>query len=391
MRSVDSILRSETAAEPGRPTLRFVWTPDDADAARQLSDVDVLLLTSGTSGGPKAVGLRRCAFAASALASARRLSLASGDCWGLCLSLGHVGGLALVLRAAALQCAVRCWPRFDADAVARAALDGQVTHLSLVPTMLDRLVDRLDGETVPPSLRCVLVGGAALSPKLRERALAAGLPVAPTWGMTETASQVATAPTDLARRKPGTVGAPLQNLEVKVCTDAAEDRRRTRPGDANSGPAGVLAVRGPVLASVVIRGPADRPEPLPVDSQGWFRTPDVGCVDADGHVRVKGRADDAIVTGGANVAPSDVERVIEDMAGVSEAVVFGVPDEKWGQRVVAVVEADATVASVDVDSHCRARLSRPHCPSRIDVVASLPRTPTGKADRAAAASLASTP
>lgn len=399
---------SDRALRVVRPALRlagpassFAWEPCGAGAPRaprRLSGVDVLLLTSGTSGGPKAVGLRRRAFAASAVAAARRLSLSPGDRWGLCLSLGHVGGLALVLRAVALRCAVRCWPRFDADSVARAVLRGEVTHLSLVPAMLRRLLDRLNGEAAPPSLRCVLVGGAALSPKLLEQALAAGLPVAPTWGMTETASQVATAPPALARRKPGTVGPPLPGLEVEAGAGAAVGRREERPLGAKRSSTGVLSVRGPSLASVVIPGPDDEPVSLPVDSRGWFRTPDVGRVDADGHVWVTGRADDAIVTGGVNVAPGEVERVIEDLPGVSEAVVFGVPDEQWGRRVAAVVEASASVRPADVDRHCRARLSRPHCPSRIEVVASLPRMSTGKTDRAAAAaaspqagSLASTP
>ncbi len=379
--------RFEAGGGSARPALRFVRQAVGSVPAGHLRDVDVLLLTSGSSGGSKAVGLARSAFAASAVASAQRLSLTSRDRWGLCLSLGHVGGLALVLRAVALRCALRCWRRFDAEAVARAALAGEVTHLSLVPAMLGRVLDRLDGDAPPPALRCVLVGGAALSPKLLERAVAAGLPVAPTWGMTETASQVATAPPDLARRTPGTVGPPLQGLETKVCANTADGRRDKRSLDAEPGGTGVLAVRGPTLASVLIPQPGGEPEPLPVDAQGWFRTPDVGRLDADGHVWVEGRADDVIVTGGVNVAPSEVERVVEGMTGVSEAVVFGVPDEEWGQRVAAVVEADgAAVGPADVYRHCRARLSRAQCPSRIEVVDSLPRTPTGKADRAAAAS-----
>lgn len=349
----------------GRPPLR----PDEAGA---LSGVAVWLLTSGTSGGAKAVGISRAAFAASAAAAARRLGLGPGDRWGLCLSLAHVGGLAIVLRAAALGCSVRCWGRFDAGAVADALAAGEVSHVSLVPAMLARVLGRLEGRRPPPRLRCVLVGGAALSPGLLGRALGAGLPVAPTWGMTETASQAATAPPSLARRLPGTVGRPLPGLEAKA--DDASGR---------------LSVRGPTLASAVIRREGGAPEPLPVDSEGWFRTSDAGRVDEDGRVWVEGRSDDAIVTGGVNVAPGEVERVIEELPGVVEAVVFGVPDAAWGQRVEAVVEAAAgAVDPAAVDRHCRARLSRARCPSRIVVVGALPRTPTGKPDRAAIAGAA---
>lgn len=335
----------------------------------QFPEVEVLLLTSGTSGGPKAVGLSRAAFTASTAASVRRLSLEPRDKWGLCLSLGHVGGLALVLRAVSLGCAIRCWPRFDADAVATAVLDGAVTHLSLVPTMLWQLLDTLDGRTAPTSLRCVLVGGAALSPALLARAVAAGLPVAPTWGMTETASQVATAPPALAEQLPGTVGPPLPGIEA-----------RAEPGTR------VLAVRGPTLASMIVRRPGGEPEALPVSEDGWFRTADLGRADADGNLWIEGRADDAVVTGGVTVAPSEVEQVIQTLPGVSDAVVFGAPDEAWGHTLHAVVEANpAAVAPQDVHRHCRARLSRARRPSTIRIVESLPRTPTGKADRAAVA------
>lgn len=320
----------------------------------------VFLLTSGSSGSPKAVGIAPDAFAASAAGARRRLDLRPDDCWGLCLSLGHVGGLALMLRAVAIGCAVRCWPSFDADSVASAVASGDVTHLSLVPVMLRRVLDSLRGRAPSSRLRCVLVGGAAASPDLLERAVDAGLPVAPTWGMTETTSQVATAPPPLARRLPGTAGRPLPGVEVKVV-------------------GGVLAVRGPTLASVVVQTPEAGPEPLPVDDDGWFRTADMGRVDGAGRIWIEGRADAAIVTGGLNVAPREVEKVIESMPGVAEAVVFGTPDDEWGEVVAAVVEADRSVVDPEgVHSHCRARLSRGRRPSRIHVVDSLPRTHTGK-------------
>ena len=343
------------------------------DARDRRRNACVFLLTSGSSGSPKAVGIAPDAFAASAAGTRRLLSLRPDDCWGLCLSLGHVGGLALLLRAVAMGCAVRLWASFDADAVAEAVAAGDVTHLSLVPVMLRRVLDSLGGRVPAGRLRCVLVGGAAASRELLDRAARAGLPVAPTWGMTETASQVATAPPELARRLPGTVGPPLPGVEVKaVDADAPHGR-------------GVLAVRGPTLASVVIRTPGAAPEALPVDDDGWFRTADVGRVDEAGRVWVEGRADAMIVTGGLNVAPREVERVIESMPGVAEAVVFGTPDEEWGEVVAAVVEADrSTVRAEDVFSHCRARLAKGRRPSRVQVVEGLPRTQMGKTMREAA-------
>ncbi|MCY3545844.1 MAG: class I adenylate-forming enzyme family protein [Gemmatimonadetes bacterium] len=340
---------------PARPAAR----PPDIP-----SHVVAFLLTSGSSGAPKAIGFGHDAFAASAAAVTRRLALTPDDRWGLCLSIGHIGGLSLVVRAVMNGSSVRLWPSFDEDAVARAVRAGDVTHLAVVPVMLRRLLTRLT--EVPETLRCVLVGGAASSPALLDEAWRAGLPVAPTWGMTETASQVATAPPDQARRFPGTVGRPLHGMEVRA------------------GPGNVLAVRGPTLASVVIAGPGRPAEPLGTDADGWFTTSDIGRVDDNGLVWIEGRKDAIIVSGGLNVSPREVERVIETLPGVAGAVVFGVPSEQWGEVVAAVVEPGrpAGVTAHDIERHCRARLARGRRPGRIVVVDELPRTRTGKVMRA---------
>lgn len=330
------------------------------------SNVIAFLLTSGTTGSATAVGLGHVAFTASCAATVERLDLRPGDCWGLCLSIAHVGGLAAILRAVMSGSSVRLWSSFDPEAVAQAIVDGQVTHLSLVPLMLTKIVKTLvtKGRRPHPALRCVLVGGAAMRPQLLERALEIGLPVATTWGMTETASQVATAPPQLVRRRPGTAGRPLRGVRVKV-----------QPG-------GRLAVKGDTLASLVVKEPGASAEDLPRDSDGWFTTPDVGRVDADGLVWLDRRADSIIVSGGLNVSPAQVENTIAELAGVSEVVVFGVPDKNWGQVVAAVVEVQRGGPSQEeVDDHCRQRLTRGRCPTRITLTEALPRTPTGKVMR----------
>ena len=188
-------------AHGGTEPLREAPTPQPPPASTRYSTfpyVVAFVLTSGSSGPPKALGFTRDTFAASASAVASRLGLGPGDRWGLCLSQAHIGGLSLVVRAVMTGASVRLWPSFDAGAVARAILAGEVTHLAIVPVMLRRILARLDGRPVPASLRCVLVGGAAAPRALLDRAWTAGLPVATTWGMTETASQVAT-----ARPRPG--------------------------------------------------------------------------------------------------------------------------------------------------------------------------------------------
>lgn len=337
---------------------------DDSERFASFPDVVVAILTSGSSAAPKAVALTGRSLAASADAVAGRLGLSPGDRWGLCLSLGHIGGFSVLERAIATGASVRLWPSFDAGVVTQALMRGEVTHLSVVPVMLRRIMERLGTGRPPTTLRCVLVGGAGAPTSLLEEAWEIGMPVATTWGMTETASQVATAPPALARSRPGTAGPPLAGTEVR------------------SDLAGRLLVRGPTLAAALVRGPGVAADPLPLDREGWFATGDVGRVDDEGLVWVEGRADDTILSGGLNVSPSQVEGVIQELDGVSDAVVFGVPDEEWGEVVAAVVEADSHVVDADgVDRHCRGRMARGRCPTRIVVVDELKRTRTGKVVR----------
>ena len=359
---------SPDAPTAPRPAPHGLATPSDPAPPTPYTafpDVTTLLLTSGSTGAATAFGFTRAALAASAAAVADRLRLTPDDRWALTLSLGHIGGLCLVVRAVMTGASVRLWPVFDPDALASAVVRQQVTHLAVVPVMLRRLLARLGGRPRPPTLRCVLVGGAAASHGLLDDAWVAGLPIATTWGMTETASQVATAPPDLARRHPGTAGRPLPGIEVRATS------------------AGALQVRGPTLASIAVPGPGASPRALPRDPGGWFTTRDLGRVDSGGLIWIEGRADAIIVSGGLNVSPGEVERVIEALPGVNDAVVFGVPDEEWGEVVAAVVEADPGVVTADdVDRYCRERLARGRCPSRIVVVDALSRTWTGKVMRA---------
>ena len=395
------VAEASQAGRPGRPSQRSQASqPDDMAGAQTPAhsgrfagypDITTFILTSGSAGAPRALGFTRSAFAASAAAVASRLELTAADRWGLCLSLGHIGGLSLVLRAVMTGSSVRLWPSFDAAAVADAILAGEVTHLAVVPVMLRRLLTRLAARRVPPTLRCVLVGGAAAPRALLDRAWAAGLPLATTWGMTETASQIATAPPTLARRQPGTAGRPLHGIEVRVAGDAMAGSAGGSPpprGGTPSSPPAPLQVRGPTLASIAIARPGSPPEPLATGPDGWFTTRDLGRVDPGGLVWIEGRGDAMIVSGGLNVSPAEVERVIEGLPGVREAVVFGVPDEEWGEVVAAVVEGDvAAVSADDVERHCRERLVRGRCPSRIVVAEALPRTWTGKVLRREAAAL----
>ena len=186
-----------------------------------------------------------------------------------------------------------------------------------------------------------------------------------TYGMTETTSQVATAPPEFVRRKPGSAGPPLDGVELRV--------------EAPDGEEGEILVRGPVVAAGVLgEGPL-------TDEGGWLATGDLGRLDDDGHLWVTGRRSERIVTGGVNVDPVEVEAVLADHPGVAEAAVVGLPDPEWGERVTAAVVATEGAAPDEelLRRWLRERLAGPKVPKTVVVVAALPRNATGKVDRVA--------
>ena len=312
-----------------------------------------LLWTSGTAGDARAVPLLSSALEASARASVARLGLKEADRWYASLSLGHVGGLVLVHRAAHVGCTLLVRGRFSAAVLVELIEHEGLTHTSLVPTMLRRLLDVRGGESAPSTLRCLLVGGAAAGGALVPKAIRRGYPVALTYGLTEACSQVATAPPGLVAQKPGTVGAPIDGLTLRIRED------------------GEIWVRG------------DTVSPGVADGEGWLATGDLGRIDGDGHLWISGRISDRIVTGGVSVDPRAVEVVLEGLPGVSDAAVVGLPDDVWGEMVVALivprpgVEADPE-ALIEM---ARKRLSSSEVPRRVEFADTLPVNTNGKIDR----------
>lgn len=343
------------------------WSRIGSDPERP--DPEWILWTSGSTGEPRGIVLPHAAFRASAAGVADRLGLGPRDRWIVSLLPAHVGGLALILRAGFLGGALVLPGRFDParfnDLVDR---DG-ATHASLVPTQLLAVLEERRDRPFPRSFRALLLGGAPTPPDLLERALAARVPVALTYGLTEAASQVATAPPELVRRKPGSVGPPLAGVEV-------------RAGSEEEGPR-EIRVRGPTLARGRFRGPDTDPDPL-VDEEGWYATGDLGVLDAEGHLQVTGRISERIISGGVNVDPREVEEVLLSHPGVREVVVLGRPDARWGERVVAVVVPRDGADPPDLETllaHARPLLSAAKRPRALLLRDRLPRTATGKVDR----------
>ena len=300
-----------------------------------LTRTAIVVHTSGTTAGPRAVELTFGNWLWSALGSAAALGVRRDDAWLCTLPLSHVGGLSILVRSTIYATTVVLHERFGAEAAADE-IATRATLVSVVPTTLARLLDA--GLRHPPRLRAALVGGAPIPDTLLSQAAAAGVPTVSTYGLTEACSQV-------------TTGGPLL-----FCTSV------------RIGPGREILVAGPTVAVAAL------------SADGWLHTGDEGALDAAGRLTVTGRAGDTIITGGENVAPAEVEAVLESHPAVAEAAVHGAPDPEWGERVVATVVLcrPDTATADELRGYCRVRLAGYKVPRVFRFTHELPRTVSGK-------------
>jgi|CXWL01.1.fsa_nt_gi O-succinylbenzoic acid--CoA ligase len=337
-------------------------------------EIASILYTSGTTGRPKLVPLTWANHQASLMGSLERLGTAPDDDWLCPLPLAHVGGLAVLYRSAALGTAATLLESFDPEAVAALLAGGRITVASMVPTMVRRLLGL--GRPLPaPRLRWILLGGGPVDAETFALARARCLPLVPTYGLTETASQLTTVAPGEALDAVGTVGRPLAGAEVEVRDHAGLP---VVPPDS-----GTIWVRGPM----VMAGYLDRPEENAArfDAAGWFSTGDLGRLDAQGYLTVEARREDLIVSGGENVYPAEVEAALFAHPAVADCAVVGLADPEWGQRAAAavVLHSDRPAPSTaELVAHLRARLAPFKIPKTWAFRAELPRTASGKLQRA---------
>lgn len=322
----DAVLPVDPRLPP--PTRAAVLAAACVDEPGEPGDA-LVVMSSGTTGEPKAAVLTHAAVEASARATSARLAVdPATDRWLACLPLSHVGGLSVVARALVTGTPLTVHPHFSAAAVERAAAEGS-TLTSLVPTALARVDASL--------FRCILVGGQAPPPDRPDNVIA-------TYGMTETGSGILYD------------GVALDGVELRVADD------------------GEIHVRGPML----LRAYRDGVDPKLAD--GWYPTGDLGELH-DGRLVVHGRRGDLIITGGENVWPVAVEGALLTHAAVREVAVVGRPDPQWGQRVVAIVVPTSPAAPPSLDE-LRAWVKRTlpafAAPTAVELVGALPRTASGK-------------
>ncbi|MGH2388932.1 MAG: AMP-binding protein, partial [Chloroflexota bacterium] len=363
---------------PARRTIE----PDESPRLNLL-DPQCIMFTSGTTGRAKGVLLSYGNHWWSAMASALNLGLRADDRWLVCLPLFHVGGLAMLLRAAIYGIPV-VFPTlgpsgrgFEPGAVSRAMTEHGVSIVSVVTVMLRRLLDHWADDPHPPTLRCVLLGGGPAPLGILEECAARRLPVVQSYGMTETASQVvALSPAD-ALRKLGSAGRPLLTNEIRIASLDADPAGAEVP----VGGVGEIWVRGPSVTAGYLPAAGDLSRPLPaVDGDGRLHTGDIGRLDEEGYLYVLDRRADLIISGGENISPAEVEAVLLAHPDIAETAVYGITDARWGQSVAAAVvpRCGAALDEAMLRAFCRERLAGYKTPARIRVVAVLPRNASGK-------------
>jgi len=355
------------SASPGIDETARVRRPQ-----RKRERAALFLRTLGTSGRPKAVLLGFDQLMASAQASAALLGSEACDRWLLCMPIFHIGGLSILIRSALIGACVVLHPRFETKDVVRAIEDEGITRVSFVATMLERVLEARGDQPAPRTLTLVLLGGGPASADLLDRAARLGYPIAPTYGLTEAASQVATRPPGRGRRAGEDLAGGLEVLpgvEIRI----VDAKRKS----VAVGVAGEIEIRGPIVMCGYLEDPAATHEAI---GEGWLSTGDMGRLDERGRLRVLDRRADLILSGGENIYPAEIESILLEAEDVLDAGVFGIPDSEWGARPAAVVvlREGVPLDPEALSNFCRDRMARFKCPVEFAKVDELPRTATGK-------------
>ncbi|AST92969.1 MULTISPECIES: o-succinylbenzoate--CoA ligase [Sutcliffiella] len=331
-----------------------------------LSDTDTIMYTSGTTGFPKGVKQTYGNHYWSATASALNLGIREDDCWLIAVPLFHISGLSILMRGVIYGMEVVLHTKFDPKKVNKAIRSEKVTIISVVTTMLSKLVDELGEESYPTSFRCMLAGGGPVPLSMLERCHEKNIPVVQTYGMTETCSQIVTLSATDAISKVGSSGKALFPCQLKIVVDGVEQGPNS-PGE--------IVVKGPNVTTGYLHRASFE--------DGWLYTGDIGYLDDEGFLYVLDRRSDLIISGGENIYPAEIESVLQSHPDVIDSGVTGVEDEKWGEvpNAFVVLKSGAKTTKEDIMNFLYDRLAKYKIPKRIMFVDTLPRNATNKLQR----------
>ena len=355
-------------------------TTESASVSADPDAVAVVLFTSGTTSAPKAVELTHNNLTSYIMGTVEFDSAQPGDAALICVPPYHIAGVSAALSNLYAGRKIVYLTAFDAAEWVRLVDTERVTSATVVPTMLDRIVDALqNSSTTLPTLRTLAYGGSKVALPLVRKALEL-LPQAGfvnAYGLTETSSTIAVlGPEDhrdtfgsddpMVARRLGSVGRPVPSVEVQI---RAEDGTVLGPDEP-----GELYVRGEQVSGRYTGIGSV------LDADGWFPTRDIAYLDADGYLFIGGRSDDTIIRGGENIAPAEIEDVLVEHPQVRDCAVVGVEDARWGQIIVAVVVAapGPSPGVEDLRAFMRAQLRGSRTPDKVVFRTELPTNATGK-------------
>lgn len=332
--------------------------------------------TSGSSGRPKVVPLKRRQILFATSASAINFQPASNRYWLLCLPLNHIGGISIILRSILYGSAIFRMDRFDEHQIRNFLSENRLFQIaSLVPTMLLRLLDdplfqlHLD-------FKAMLLGGGPVSQNLIERALERGIPIVSSYGMTETCAQIAANP----MLQPRGIYTPKKSVGTIFKPNEIQIRDPESGAVMPANEHGEIWLKGPQVIDEYLS-----PEltARSFDAVGWFNTRDVGHMNRKKQLFLTSRRTDRIITGGENVDPVEVETALIQIKGIAEAAVTGVPDPEWGQKIVAAVvpSSGKNINVSDVVNSLKKQLSGFKIPKEFKIVDKLPKSSLGKIKR----------
>ena len=370
---IASVEEFTDAYAPDGPTSMPAATADD--------DVLLWMLTSGTTGTPRVVAQTQRMLKANTAKGVLEQGFQPGECLYAGTPLFHVSGMGWLYYAISRGAALMLLPQFDAAALLSCLRSGAVTRCLLVPSMVVAQLDHPDGGPVP-QLRSIAYGGAAMPPELVRRLHDTfGCDLFNTFGAgTEGGGQTILRPADHRAAfdgRPhllGSIGRPMFGVDLRL--------RDEEGADVGIGTVGEIHTRSDTVMSGYVGRPDLTAEKV-VD--GWIRSGDMAWRDEEGYLYLAGRKDDMIVRGGENIFPAEIENVLVEHPQVAEAAVVGLPDERWGQIVVAAIVAVAGAAPDPgaLRAFCRSRLAGYKTPARVVVVNALPKNAAGKTQRGA--------
>jgi long-chain acyl-CoA synthetase len=353
--------------------LAFEATPIEAAEPREPDDTAVILYTSGTTGKPKGAEITHLNVTMNVVVSAQHsFDIDENDVVLGCLPLFHTFGQTCCMNTAFyVGATVVLLPRFDGAAALDLLVKEKCTIFMGVPTMYVGLLEAAKTSESRPTLKSALSGGAALPLAVLEKfADVFGTKILEGYGLTET-SPVATFNQKGFEPRPGTVGKTIWGVEVEIAKAEIDDRIELLP----LGELGEIVVRG----HNVFKGYLNKPEATAAAIvDGWFRTGDLGDKDAEGYIRILDRKKDMVVRGGYNVYPRDVEEVLLRHEAVGQVAVIGLPDDTYGEEVVAVVVRDGDLTEEALITWSKGQLAKYKYPRRVIFVDALPLGPSGK-------------